>query len=112
MVAAPVMVVPMPVMPMMAVPLMMMAPAPAAMMPMMMSVAAPAHLLRREPAGLLAGRHGAVEIVLRRKGRRRQWGSSCIGHMQGHHPRSDAKSDSQGEFEKTSTLHRSPPYPV
>jgi hypothetical protein len=109
---APVMVVmPMPVMPMMAMPPMMMAPAPVAMMPMMMSVTAPTDLLRHEAASLLTRRHGAVEIVLRRKGGRRQWRSNCTGHMQGHHPRSDAKSNSQGEFEKTSTLHRSPPNP-
>lgn len=111
MMPAPVMVMPVPVMPMMAVPPVMMAPAPVAVMPMMISVTPPTHLLRREPAGLLTRRHGAVEIVLRGKRGRRQRRSNCIGHMQGHHPGSHAKSNSQGEFEKTSTLHRSPPNP-
>jgi hypothetical protein len=81
-------------------------PAPMAMMPMV----APAHLLRREPAGLLARGHCTMHIMLRRKWRRRQWRGSGVSHSHGHR-RGNAKSNSQAKPEKTLTLHCSPPNP-
>ena len=95
MVAAPVMVTPVTVMPVMTMPIpvmmapMAVVPAAVAVMPMV----APAHLLRRKPAGLLAGGHCTMQIMLGRKWRWRQRRGSNISHSQGH-PGGNAKSDS------------------
>jgi hypothetical protein len=92
-------------------PVMVVAPTPVAVVPMMMMPAmAPVHLLRRQPAGLLARRHRAMNVSVGRMWylahdrRRRQWRGVGIRHRK-RGPGGNAKSENQGHFEKTKMLH-------